>query len=357
MDYSSIMSEKVVVMSVIRVSAFLVVIALCLIGGYGIFSPPIASANMLTDSKEPDLYIGALAWIEPKSRVLKIGVPNPLEGARVEELQVEEGDTVKKGQVLGILSTYKKNEAAMKVAESNLALAKANLEKVKAGSKASDILSQKQAVESLKSTESAAIKDFERTEILFQDHLVSKAQYDRVKADRDSSTSQRKSAEATLVSLSNVRPDDIAIAKANVDVAQAQLATAKADLDTSMLVAPIDGTILTIYCRNSESIGTDGALDIANLDTMDAVAEVYESDILRVKKGAKAEILVAETGDTFPGIVRDVGRQIKKNAITNPDSSQILETRIVEVRIELDKSKNDILSHLINKKVRAKIFP
>ena len=336
--------------AILGISAFLVTL------GYISFPAPSAFAQIHTDQKT-DLYIGALAWIEPKSRVLKIGVPNPLEGARVEELQVEEGETVKKGQILGILSTYKKNEAAVKVAEANLSLAKANFMKVKSGNKASDILSQKQVVESLKATEDAATKDFQRTEALFQDHLVSKSEYDRVKANRDSLISQRKSAESALSSLSQVRPDDIDIAKANVAVAEAQLAVAKADFNTSMLVAPIDGTILTIYSRNFEAIGNDGALDIANLDTIDAVAEVYESDILRVKKGQKAEVFVTEIGDTFTGIVREVGRQVKRNDITNPDSSQILETRIVEVRIELDQSKKDILDHLIHKKVRAKIFP
>lgn len=308
-------------------------------------------------SSSAAMYVGALAWLEPKSRIIKLGAPNVFEGARVEELYIQEGDRVQKGQSVGVFSTYAKNKAALDVAEASYALAQASLERVSAGNKKSDIISQQQIVQSLKAGEAAAAQEFKRIESLYQEKLAAKSQYDAIKAERNRLVAERKSAEATLTSLENVRPDDIEIAKAQVAVAKSELDVAKANVDLSTIVAPIDGTVLTVYARNGEAVGDLGVLDIANLDVIDAVAEVDENDILKIKMGQKAEIDGANLGHPVSGVVREIGGQIKRNSLLDSDPSQILDTRIVEIRIELDKSANEEIKRLINKKVRAKIFP
>ncbi|HAJ89802.1 MAG TPA: hypothetical protein DCM27_02120 [Rhodospirillaceae bacterium] len=301
--------------------------------------------------------IGALAWIEPKSRVLKIGAPNLLEGARVERLDVQDGDTVKKGQILGIFSTYNKNKASFEAAQANLKLALATMEKVKTGNKKSDILAQKQTAISLRADENSAQKEFLRLERLYTDQLISKSQYDAAKANHERLSAQRKAAEATLESIEQIRPDDLSIAEAQVAVARSEVEVAKANLDLSTIFSPIDGTIITIYARSSESVGDNGVLDIADLKVMDVVAEIDENDILRVKKGQKATISIPGINAELQGTVRDLGGQIKKNSVVDFNSSQMLDTRVVEVRIELDKSQNEITGRLINKKARARIIP
>lgn len=301
--------------------------------------------------------VGALAWIEPKSRIITIGSPSIVEGARVGELLVKEGDAAQKGQILGTFSTYAKNKSSLDVAKAQVTLAETTLARVKAGNVDSDILSQRENIRSLIAQEEAGIKEFSRIEKLYNDKLVTKSNYDSVMARRDSLSAQRKAAEATLKSLSVVRPDDIAIAKNQLEIARSELAVAQANVELAQIRAPIDGTILTIYARDSESVGDAGVMDIANLDTMDAVAEIDENDILKIVKGQKSEISVTGLNKIFSGTVRDIGGQIKKNAILDSSSTQMLDTRIVEVRIELDKTDNDILRRLVNRKARARIFP
>lgn len=300
--------------------------------------------------------IGALAWIEPKSRVLKIGAPNMLEGARVESLAIEEGEVVKKGQLIGTFSTYKKNKAAYEAAKSGLALAQARLEKVLAGNKQSDIQSQRQVVGSIRASETAASKEFLRIKDLYRSGFASEAKLDEAKANRDRLTAERKSAEELLTSLELVRPDDVAIAKAEVALATSQVEVAQAALDLSSITAPIDGTIITIYTHPSESVGNKGVLDIADLNVMDAVAEVDENDILKIRKGQRAEISVPGFDYRFSGSVRDLGGQIKRNSIVGFESSQALDTRVVEIRIQLDADQAGVAKRLINKKVHAKIL-
>lgn len=301
--------------------------------------------------------VGGLAWIEPKSRVITLGAPNVMEGARIESLTVDEGDNVKKGQIIGFFSTYAKNKASLDVAEANLALAKADLVKVESDSRKRDISSQERIVESLKAAEIASIKEFKRIEDIFHQGLSSQSRYDAAKAEMDSATSKCKAAEETLKSMKQGLPDDIAIAKSRVQVSQSEVAVAKANVDLSTVIAPIDGTILTIYARSGEAVGDAGVLDIADLSVIDAVAEVDENDILKIKKGNKAEVEITGFDIPISGVVREIGGQIRRNALLDTQPSQRLDTRIVEVRIELDKSQNAMLGHLINKKVRARIFP
>lgn len=321
----------------------------------GLVTPAYAQEQAQEDTsvKEP---VGAMGWIEPKSRVLRVGSPSMIDGARVERLDVQEGDIVKKGQMIGVFSTYDKNKATYNSAKSNLLLAEANLEKVLAGTKKNDILSQKRVVESLKASEESAALEFARVERLYFEKMASKSQYDSAKAEKDSIEAQRKSAEETLASLKIVRPEDVSIAKAQIEVAKSEVAVAKAGMDLSTIFAPIDGEILTIYARNAEAVGDMGVLDIASLDVMDVVAEVDENDILKISKGNKAEITIPGFTQQFKGVVRDIGGQIRKNTMMNFDSRQIVDTRIIEVRIELDPKDNGIARRLVNKKVRVKIF-
>lgn len=317
-------------------------------------NPTSPQASQLSETAESRLNIGGLAWIEPQSRVIKLGAPNLLEGARVEELFIKEGDKVERGQSIGVFSTYAKNKADLDVAQANLVLAKANFARVQAGNTRSDIASQRQIVKSLRASEDEATKAFKRFKELYESQVSSKSQFDAAKAAMENAQARRKAAEETLASLELVRPDDLAISQSQVDVALAQVKAAQASVDLSTIIAPIGGTVLTVYARNGEAVGDLGVLDIADLGSIDGVMEVDENDILRVAVGMPAEVRIAGVEPAVSGKVREIGGQIKQNSLTDSSQpSRILETRVVEVRIGLDTSRNDVLKRLINKKVRA----
>lgn len=315
-------------------------------------------AKARAETSSTALNIGGLAFIEPKSRIIKLGAPNMMEGTRVEELYIGEGDEVQKGQVIGVFSTYTKNKAALEVAEANLVLVKTDLSKVKSGNKQSDISAQKQTVQSIQAEENAALKEFNRIEALYKQQLVSKSRYDVAMAEMESTIARRKAAEESLSSLKSVRPVDVMIAENKVKVAESELSVAKANLDLSTIVAPIAGTILTIYAHNGEAVRDLGVLDLGDLSVIDAVTEIDENDILKMVKGQKAEVRITGLDKAIAGHVREIGGQIKRNSLLDSaDPSRMLDTRVLEVRIELEQEQNNLLRRLINKKARAVIFP
>ena len=69
------------------------------------------------------------------------------------------------------------------------------------------------------------------------------------------------------------------------NVAAAALQRAQAELQLSMVRAPIDGQVLEIHAREGERVDEFGILELGDTSVMYAVAEVYETDIGRVQVG------------------------------------------------------------------------
>lgn len=86
--------------------------------------------------------IAALGYLEPEGEVVRLSAPAFMEGARVDELLVEQGEWVEADQVVAILDSRNRLQSAVVQAESEVAIAKARLARVEAGAKSGDIQAQ-----------------------------------------------------------------------------------------------------------------------------------------------------------------------------------------------------------------------
>ncbi|HZT88937.1 MAG TPA: efflux RND transporter periplasmic adaptor subunit [Stellaceae bacterium] len=226
--------------------------------------------------------VGALGRVEPQSGLIEVGAgpANWLLG-----LQVKVGDKVKKGQVLAYLDTYPIEAAARDEAAARLAEAQARL-------KAQNELSQ--------------------------------AQTDQ--ADKKGDQQAR-------------------IAKANADLARAGIAidslskavaVANARLAAATVTAPIDGTILAIQLHPGETIGARPILTMGDVTKMAVRAEVYETDIPRVKIGQSATMSSGALPKPLTGHVVEIGRMVSRNSIFSTDPTARVDGRVVPVRIDID---------------------
>ena len=169
--------------------------------------------------------------------------------------------------------------------------------------------------------------------------------------------SQISEAQASLDSVGEVRQVDIVKAQAGVDRAIAALRQAEEDLELANVKAPSDGQIIKINAYPGEIVDVDGVVEFAQTDKMMVVAEVYESDIGKVKVGQTATIQ-SETGafaDTITGKVSQVGLKIGKQDVLSTDPAADVDSRVVEVKINLDPENSDRVSHLTNSKAIVKI--
>ena len=97
------------------------------------------------------MKVTALGRLEPASKVVTVAAPLALNSDRVEQLLVQEGDSVGQGQVIAVLDSRTRLENALQQAQEQVEVAKAKLAQVEAGAKTGDIEAQRAVIARLRS--------------------------------------------------------------------------------------------------------------------------------------------------------------------------------------------------------------
>jgi HlyD family secretion protein len=335
--------------------------------------------------------VTALGRLEPKGEVIKLSAPTSSQESRIDRLLVEEGDRIKTGQVIAILDSRDRLQAALKRAQEDVRAAQAQLAITKAGAKRGeieaqkaeiarieaerqgDVSSQQATVDRLEAERENAETEYRRYESLYQEGATSASERDSklltlqtaqkslqealAVLNRIQTTTPKElnQARATLERIAEVRPVDVDAAKVEVDRAIADVERAKAELNQAYVRSPEDGTVLHIYTRSGEVVSEDGIVDIGQTDRMYAVAEVYESDVSKVKVGQKVSITSDSISDRLQGTVERVGAQVRRQNAINTDPSENIDGRIVEVHIVLDPASSQKASKYTNLQVTVAI--
>jgi len=122
-----------------------------------------------------------------------------------------------------------------------------------------------------------------------------------------------------------------------VEMGKADVQSAQAELDLAAVRAPITGRVLKIHARTGERVGPDGIAEIGETDKMYAVAEVYETDVPRVRIGQHATVTSPAFREALHGTVERIGQKVAKQDVLNTDPAAKTDARVVEVRVRLDE--------------------
>ena len=329
---------------------------------------------------------------------------------RMTELNVREGDFVKKGDVIARLDSAQldqqllRDQASVASAQSSLqqlqtsieyqqatiesdistrraelAQAQARLDDLLAGSRPQEIQQAQSAVTDAKAWNDQARSDWERAQTLFAREDISKQQYDQARAKLDSTAAQLRQAEdkSALVK-EGPRTQEIAGARAQVARAQAAVQTAEANrievrrkqqeltarraeieknsaqagmtrtqIADAVVTAPIDGVVLVKAAEAGEVIAAGSTIvSLGDLDHPWLRAYINETDLGRIKVGGKARL----STDSFPGKVYE-GRIsfIASEAEFTPKQIQTKEERVklvYRIKIEVDNSQHELKNNM-----------
>jgi len=341
-----------------------------------------ATTNNVTSNKDQPKAISALGRLEPQGEVIKVASPSALGTSRIVKLMVKEGDIVKQGQVIAVLDSYDRSVAALLQAQSQAQESERNLAKVKAGAKSGDIIAQEgnvmSAAANIKSIEANAAriraeleiagKDYNRFLQVYKEGAISQTVLDtyRLKVETlqgqfiqaeqqiQQAQFQLRQSQGLLNSVREVRPTDVQFAEAQLQTAIVNVKKAEIDLDLSQVRAPINGQILKVNSKIGETVSqNNGVVEIGNTQQMYVVAEIYETDIGKIKVGQKAIIQSEVFEGEITGKVDQIGLRIAKNDVLGTDPAAKTDARIIEVKIKLDNSQK--VSGLTNLQVRVKI--
>ncbi|MBF2063354.1 MAG: HlyD family efflux transporter periplasmic adaptor subunit [Calothrix sp. C42_A2020_038] len=179
----------------------------------------------------------------------------------------------------------------------------------------------------------------------------------RATLDRTIASTQQqiKEATATLEQTAEVRPTDIAAAQAEVESAMATVERIRSELALAYIRAPKNGRVLKINTRAGETVSNEGIVDFGETNQMYAVAEVYQSDIGKIRKGQKVQVTSDSLPQELQGIVDWIGYQVQRQNIINTDPSSNIDSRIIEVRIKLDQASSEQATRFTNLQVQTVI--
>ncbi|MDX2241082.1 MAG: ABC exporter membrane fusion protein [Leptolyngbyaceae cyanobacterium bins.302] len=335
--------------------------------------------------------VTALGRLEPQGEIIKLSAPTSTNGNRVEQLLVQEGDPVQAGQIIAILDSRDQLEAAYEQAQEDVRVAQSQLAITRAGAKQGEINAQRAEITRLEaqrqgdvSAQAATVArlaselqnaeiEFNRYQSLYQEGAETALNLDRKRLAlntaqknveearavlariQTTSPAQLNQAQANLERIAEVRPVDVAAKQAEVDRALAAMKQAKANLDRAYVKAPIVGEILEIHTRPGEVVGTDGIADLGKTQQMDAIAQVYQSDIGKVKLGQQARVSSDSIAGELTGSVQRIDSQVKRQTIVNTDPSTNVDGRVVEVHIALDKASSQRAAKFTNLQVTVEI--
>ncbi len=343
----------------------------------------------------------ALGRVEPADGVIDVGGTI---GDRLGRLLVEEGSSVKKGELLAELESRELRKLELDAAECQLKLAEqrltvemglaelkiemAGLGIKKALAAARNVAVQENKIKLLAISFALAKKDQERLANLSKE-LATDQERERQALLVRQAESELESARAMLKQFKLTN-------KLGLEAAQLELAAAKAAklqipfadplpplrvsrklaaamFDRTGITAPCEGTVLKTCVRPGETIGAGPLMQIADLRRMIVVAEVYENEVKHLRVGQQAIVsskAFAPPGDIvsskasappgdingFRGTVLSIGRIISTPVLKNVDPFAPADRHVVDVRVELDEEGSRRAAALTNLQVDVR-FP
>ena len=207
----------------------------------------------------------------------------------ITQLNVQEGDTVQRGQILARIYadvfSIQRNQAATGVVQSQ-----------------AQVANSRAALEGLQVQREQAKKAYDMQKKLYDDKVISMSEFNVADGNYRTSIANYNAAVASLGGTN-----------AAVQSARANLAKANTDLSRTTIVAPMDGVVSLLNVKvgeqvagNSFNVGTE-MLRIADMDKIEIRVDVGENDVAKVKLGDSALIDIdAYAGRRFKGIVTQI---------------------------------------------------
>ena len=272
--------------------------------------PSKNSASVSSEAVARPEAVAALGQLEPAGDVRRLAAPTAgVAGTpRIEQLLVDEGAVIRRGQVLASFDTKAGLEADLAVVEADL----------------------------------ASLED----EISLQKLEVSR--YSRAATW----------GAASLVQL-EARKEDLVRTEGRREQALARRQGLLVDLEDSELVSPLDGLVLEIHAREGERPGSDGVMDIGASQRMQARIEVYESDIAQINLDQQVK-LTSENGGfsgQLSGRVIQISPRVQQRDVLSTDPTGDADARVVEVLVALDAADVSRVIRLAGLKVIARFEP
>ena len=297
---------------------------------------PVTPSAEHISQRQPG-WIAASGIVEPLSEELDLAFE--LNGV-IDLVPVEEGDTVQAGNLLARLR-QESYLARVEIAKAEMLVAEAEYEKLQAGARPQERDQAWAEVRRAKAIMEQAEKEARRRSALLKSDHIAPEEADRAWKDYNVAREQyREALQSFQLADDPFRAEDIRKAGFSVEAALGQVKSAEAELEKTVITAPISGTVLRVLRRPGEAVSIlfdSPVVTIGNIATLNIRTEIDEKDIAEVQLGQRAYA----TADTFKeqrfwGKVTRISRLMGRKNIHSEDPAERSDRKVLEVLITLD---------------------
>jgi len=257
-------------------------------------------------------------------------------GGRVVRLAVDEGDSVRAGDTLAVLSRGEISAAlAAQLAQSERAQAQAR--DLASGARPAEVLAAQAALAAAQADRRLAETTLQRTEKLAKDLAVSQSELDRARAARDAALArERAAAEQLRLQEEGFRRMQVTAARQAASAALADLEGARSRAGELVLTAPRAGVVLLRNFLPGELAPPNvPVLTLGDPERLWMRVYVAAPLLSSVRLGAHAEVWPIGAKQPFAGRVVQIATQAEftpRAALTEEEQANL----VFGVKIELD---------------------
>ena len=260
------------------------------------------------------------------------------------ELKVQDGQTVKAGDVVAVLRNYEIVGRSLKISEARRDLARLKYQALKDGPRTKELAGQEQAVRLAELSAKRTQIEIQRSAILPEIKQID-IETSQAKVDQE----QRK-----LATMRAALDTDTQTAAAELAIAEAEVEQLRSNRENSLVRSPINGVILQIYARQGEVVGGQGVAKIVDLSQLRVLADVDEVQLDRVQVGGRADIRLRGRDEPFKGRVSRVVPAVNRLRRPDPEGATPMDARVVQVEVEFVDT--DRIPQVIGREVRVTLY-
>jgi len=265
------------------------------------------------------------------------------DSGRISVINVQEGDRVKRGEVLARLDTSRLRPQ-FEEAQATAAAQRDVVARMHHGSRREEIAEARANVKSTAADAANARKQYQRLKTLAAEAVVSQQDLDNAKAALDVAEAKLDVNQKVLdLAVAGPRQEDIAQAEAELRADEAQAAFLGQQLEDTRLTAPAEAVVRSRLMEPGEMASPQRpVLSLAVIDPKWVRAYVAEADLGKLRMGMPASIVT----DSFPdqrfkgwvGFVSPVAEFTPKNV----ETEELRTSLVYEVRIFVKDPEDDL---------------
>ena len=304
-------------------SAFTAAVTVC-----AVFMLVISSIGQHSVAKNVSSLVGpifARGYVDAPSGTAVIA-GDPAGGHVLSEVRVTDGQRVKRGDIIAVLSEHSAATIAVRSTEASLVKAEQQREAMVSGFRATEIAMQEIVVRT--ETESHKLKDLQMQRSGLppeQRHL-------------EMNISQRnlEKEQAKLRVKKEALQNDLALNEVDIRIIIGKLDKARRALEQSLVRSPIDGVVVQIYSRQGERVIGGGFAKIVDFSQLRVLADVDELHMERVVLDGRVEVTLRGSLTIYKGRVSRVSPLVKRMLRVEPDGATSTDARVIQIEITLD---------------------